>query len=177
MLKKNILIVIGIALLAFYLGRASNSGDTPSPAGAAPEIPYQAPPGIPAKPSAETASQPRPSGSNAKAHENPLADAFARQLSDIPVQGEGKVIRLLADDNKGSRHQRILLALSDGQSVLIAHNIDLAPRIPDIQPGERIGFKGEYVWNNKGGVVHWTHRDPDGRHAGGWLKHRGETYQ
>jgi hypothetical protein len=163
MLKKNILIVIGIALLAFYIGRASNSGDTPAIAGAAPEIPYQ--------------SQPGPSGSNATVRENPLADAFARQLSDIPVQGEGKVIRLLADDNKGSRHQRILLALSDGQSVLIAHNIDLAPRIPDIQPGDSIQFKGEYVWNAKGGVVHWTHRDPDGRHAGGWLKHRSETYQ
>lgn len=177
MLKKNILIVVGAALLAFYLGRASNSGDTPAQTGSATEIPHQTQPGKPAKPAASAASQPTHSGSIATDRDNPLADAFARQLSDIAVQGEGRVLKSLPDDAKGSRHQRILLALSDGQSVLIAHNIDLAPRIPDIQPGDRIGFKGEYVWNNKGGVVHWTHRDPDGRHAGGWLKHRGETYQ
>jgi hypothetical protein len=160
MLKKAILL-LGIALLAFYLGRLSDRGGAAAPAGNASETQAMPPKAI----------GPTPAGNGA------LADAFARQLSDIPVQSEGRVIKLLPDDAKGSRHQRILLALSDGQSVLIAHNIDLAPRIPDIQPGDRIGFKGEYVWNTKGGVVHWTHRDPDGRHAGGWLKHRGETYQ
>jgi hypothetical protein len=40
-----------------------------------------------------------------------------------------------------------------------------------------IQFYGEYEWNNKGGVVHWTHRDPNGHHVGGWLKHNGSTYQ
>jgi hypothetical protein len=33
------------------------------------------------------------------------------------------------------------------------------------------------VWNEKGGVVHWTHRDPGGRHMAGWLAHNGKTYQ
>jgi hypothetical protein len=160
MLKKATLL-IGIALLAFYLGRASDHGGAADPAGNA---------------SKTLARMPKAVGST-PAGNDALADAFERQLSDIPVQGEGRVIKTLPDDRDGSRHQRILLALSDGQSVLIAHNIDLAPRLPDIQPGDRIGFKGEYVWNAKGGVVHWTHRDPDGRHAGGWLRHRGETYQ
>ena len=160
MLKKATLL-LGIALLAFFLGRATDHAGSP-----APEVRATGTQAVP--PEAVDAT---PVGTGT------LADAFERQLSDIPVQGEGRVIKTLPDDLDGSRHQRILLALSDGQSVLIAHNIDLAPRLPDLQPGDRIGFKGEYVWNAKGGIVHWTHRDPDGSHAGGWLQHRGETYQ
>ncbi|QOY51204.1 DUF3465 domain-containing protein [Candidatus Sulfurimonas baltica] len=40
----------------------------------------------------------------------------------------GDVIRVLSDDNTGSRHQRFIIRLSSGQTLLIAHNIDLAPK-------------------------------------------------
>jgi Protein of unknown function (DUF3465) len=93
------------------------------------------------------------------------------------VQGEGVVVKVLSDDNKGSRHQKFILELSSGQTILVAHNIDLAPRISSISPGDTVAFNGEYEWNEKGGVVHWTHHDPDGRHEGGWLKSTGKTYQ
>ena len=32
-------------------------------------------------------------------------------------------------------------------------------------------------WNEQGGIIHWTHHDPDGRHLPGWIKHNGRTYQ
>ncbi len=102
---------------------------------------------------------------------------FLAKLSDVQVEDSGKVIKILADDNNGSRHQKFLVRVSSGQTLLFAHNIDLAPRIDDIEVGDSISFRGEYVYNHKGGIVHWTHRDPQGSHFGGWIKHSGNTYQ
>ena len=97
--------------------------------------------------------------------------------SDVQVLGAAKVTRILPDDLKGSRHQRFILGLSTGSTLLVAHNIDLAARIPDIAVGDTVEFYGEYEWNEKGGVVHWTHHDPARRHVDGWLKHHGSKYQ
>lgn len=106
-----------------------------------------------------------------------LAVAFANQQRNLQIQGEGLVSAMLPDDTTGSQHQRFILRLTSGQSLLIAHNIDLAPRIADLNIGDRVEFYGEYEWNPEGGVVHWTHHDPDGRHAAGWLRHNGKLYQ
>lgn len=106
-----------------------------------------------------------------------LSTAFERRQSDVQVQGQGEVYRILSDDNDGSRHQRFILRLESGQTLLIAHNIDLAPRIASLRIGDLVEFYGEYEWNSKGGVVHWTHHDPRGTHADGWLKHGGRTYR
>jgi hypothetical protein len=108
---------------------------------------------------------------------SPLQAAFEQRRSNLQVEGEGVVEKLLADDNDGSRHQRFVLRLPHGQTLLVAHNIDLAPRIESLNVGDEVRFFGEYEWNNKGGVLHWTHRDPQGRHPGGWLEHRGRRYQ
>ena len=78
------------------------------------------------------------------------------------MRGSGTVLRVLADDNSGSRHQRFILRLDSGQTVMVAHNIDLAPRIASLRAGDRVGFSGEYEWNAQGGVIHWTHHDPAG---------------
>lgn len=106
-----------------------------------------------------------------------VAAAYRARRSDVQVRGSGVVRKILRDDNDGSRHQRFLLELNDRKNVLVAHNIDLAPRIEGLRNGDEVAFYGEYEWNSKGGVVHWTHHDPGRRHVGGWLKHRGHTYQ
>lgn len=102
---------------------------------------------------------------------------FERRASDVQVQGVGTVLRTLSDDNEGSRHQRFILELPSGHTLLVAHNIDLARRIDPLKKGDRVEFFGEYEWNDRGGVIHWTHHDPQGRHVAGWLKHQGRTYQ
>ncbi|MGB5684290.1 MAG: DUF3465 domain-containing protein [Candidatus Electrothrix sp.] len=106
-----------------------------------------------------------------------LQEAFDNQQSDIQVQGEGIVIRLLSDDLVAPRHQRFIIRISPKQTLLIAHNIDIANRVPDLQLNSTIEFYGEYEWNAEGGVIHWTHSDPDGDHLDGWLKYAGKTYQ
>lgn len=112
----------------------------------------------------------------------PLVDdhigrAFASRTSNVQVQGEGKVIRVLTDDLDGSPHQRFIVQLASGQTLLITHNIDIASRIDGLKAGDRVSFNGEYVWNEKGGVIHWTHHDPQGRHVAGWVIHHGKTYK
>lgn len=109
--------------------------------------------------------------------ETVLQQAFANRQSDVQVKGSGRVIKVLRDDRDGSRHQRFILELGSGQTLLISHNIDLAPRISGLGTGDVVEFYGEYEWNPQGGVVHWTHHDPSGRHVGGWLKHEGNIYQ
>ena len=119
----------------------------------------------------------RAKGSTAKSTESEIAKAYMQHLQDVQVMGEGEVVKVLADDNKGSKHQRFILRVPEGFTVLVAHNIDLAPRVANIAQGDKVSFYGEYVWNEKGGVIHWTHHDPRGRHVSGWLKHNGITYQ
>ena len=106
-----------------------------------------------------------------------LENAFVHRLSNQQLGGRGTVIKLLADDNNGSRHQRFIVRLNSGRTLLIAHNIDLAQRIDSLRVGDEVSFYGEYEWNPKGGVLHWTHHDPQGRHPGGWIRHDGQSYQ
>lgn len=111
------------------------------------------------------------------ANDAELQQAYESRQSNLQVQGDGQVIRILPDDNEGSRHQRFILRLGSSQTLLVAHNIDLAPRINSLAVGDTVEFFGEYEWNSQGGVLHWTHHDPNGRHVDGWLKHRGQVYR
>lgn len=114
---------------------------------------------------------------NKQNSEQKLQEAFRNKTSNFQVQSKGIVTRILKDDLEGGKHQKFLLKLKSGQTLLISHNIDLAPRIVDLKVGDEVNFFGEYEWNEKGGVVHWTHHDPNGKHVNGWLKHKGKTYQ
>ncbi|MDV6345716.1 DUF3465 domain-containing protein [Nitrosomonas sp. Is37] len=106
-----------------------------------------------------------------------LAQLFANDKSNVQVYGTGVVISILADDLNSSRHQRFIIELKSKQTLLITHNIDLAPRIFALSLNDKIEFFGEYEWNNKGGVIHWTHHDPEGVHVNGWILHNNVIYQ
>ena len=153
--------VIGLYLVV-RVARHSTTPTSPAPkavaAAAAPALPRETP----------TASLP----DNAA-----IMRAFQNHARDVRVDGSGSVSRVLADDNQGERHQRFLVLLPTGQSILIVHNIDIAPRVDNLRTGDEVEFEGEYVWNSQGGLVHWTHHDPSNRHRPGWVKHAGHTYQ
>jgi len=100
----------------------------------------------------------------------------ARQESGVMIETTGRVSRLLPDDNVGSRHQRFIVELPSGHTVLVSHNIDLAQRVP-VEDGDQVTLFGQYEWNDRGGVMHWTHHDTAGQHQEGWIDHRGQRYQ
>ena len=102
-------------------------------------------------------------------------EAFRSHRSGVMVTVAGTVDRLLADDNDGSPHQRFILRLASGQTLLIAHNIDLSTRVP-VQTSLQVKLRGQYEWTAKGGTVHWTHRDPQNKHEAGWIEIGGRRY-
>ncbi|MEM9808089.1 MAG: DUF3465 domain-containing protein [Cyanobacteria bacterium P01_D01_bin.56] len=108
-----------------------------------------------------------------------LMAAYRKGESDLIVEGKGRVEKLLPDDLEGSKHQKFILRLGSGQSILVSHNIDsdVSPRIADLREGDEVKFKGEYEWNERGGVLHWTHDDPKDWHADGWIEHKGTRYE
>jgi hypothetical protein len=108
--------------------------------------------------------------------EREILELFESGRSGEMVTVAGIIDRSLSDDNDGSRHQRFILRLSSGHTVLVAHNIDLAERVP-LSPGDHVLVRGEYEWNEQGGVLHWTHRDPAGDRPGGWIEFGGDRYR
>ena len=150
-MKKVLLILIALSAAYYVYDRDSPVNQIESTSGSA-------------------ATQPQPEFGQSQ-------QEVVRWRSGQQVQGAGMVLRVLSDDNDGSRHQRFILELSSGRTLLIAHNIDLAPRISSLSSGDSVSFYGQYESNPQGGVIHWTHRDPLGRHTAGWLEHNGRRYQ
>jgi len=105
-----------------------------------------------------------------------IAELYAQRQSDVMVEFEARVDRILPDDKEDPPHQRFILKLDNGHTVLIAHNISLAERVP-LQEWDIVSVRGEYEFNPQGGVVHWTHRDPGMGIKHGWIEHKGLRYQ
>ena len=120
----------------------------------------------------EPSSDPHP----AEDAQDRILRAIANRESGFMVTVEARVVKRLSDDRDGSRHQRFLIQLDAGPTLLVAHNIDLADRVV-IAEGDRVRVRGQYEWNDKGGLLHWTHHDPDGDHPGGWIEARGRRVE
>lgn len=106
-----------------------------------------------------------------------LEQAIAGQEFEVWLQElRFETVKLLRDDLEGSRHQRFLVSANGLPTILVAHNIDLAERVP-LREGDTVWIRGRYEWNNKGGVLHWTHHDPRGRIEGGWVRHEGKVFK
>jgi hypothetical protein len=109
--------------------------------------------------------------------EDAAETAFRDRADGRVIQVQGEITRTLADDRDGSRHQRFIMRTVSGISLLVAHNIDIAPRLDGLARGDALNLQGEYVWNDQGGLMHWTHHDPGGNHRGGYIEWRGRRYQ
>ncbi|MGH7514640.1 MAG: DUF3465 domain-containing protein [Gemmatimonadales bacterium] len=159
-----------VVLLLLYVARSHDDASAPAAAPASPN------PAAPVERPAPAPSSRASSDGGTSVGGTSVAEAFRSRRSHVEVETGGRVVRVLPDDREGSRHERFLVRVDGETTVLVAHNLDLADRIP-LAVGDSIELRGEYEWNPKGGVIHWTHRDPDGRHRAGWIRYRGRLYQ
>lgn len=106
-----------------------------------------------------------------------LQRAWRLHQSEFQVTFTGTVIVLLSDDNEGDRHQRFIVKLESGQTILVVHNIDIAPRIKKLRKMAKVRIRGEYIWNSQGGLVHFTHDALYDDQPGGWVKFRGNKFR
>src|SRR5690242_4437998 len=100
-----------------------------------------------------------------------LCDAYAGQRSHVEVVADGTITRLLGvRPGVESPHEGFLLRLASGCTLIVRVevNTDFTGTIP-LRPGERVSVKGEYEYYPLGGVIHWTHHDPRGRHENGYI--------
>ena len=158
--SRDILTLLAVAFLIFYAWRYGRYGEH---SGGAPTNP--------------PAHQEQAACPGTALVTRQIAERLGAGSRGAPVYGQGEVVKILPDDTKGIRHQRFLLKVAPGLVVLVAHNIDMAAKINSLAAGDRLSFCGEYIWNEKGGVLHWTHRDPAGRRPGGWLHLNNTLYR
>jgi hypothetical protein len=155
------LIIIALVALVSWISREYTSRSNSSPA-SDPRSPGESVETIP--------------DADARSGADAILAAYEDRRSGLMVRSSGEVQSLLADDVVGTLHQKFIVRLPNDHTVLISHNIELAPRVP-LKRGDRVDFRGQYEWNNRGGVVHWTHHDPRGRHEEGWIDHDGTRYE
>lgn len=109
-------------------------------------------------------------------YETEVAAAQNNRQSHVVVTCTLPVKRMLRPDEKGEKHEKFLLQVSNGTTILVAHNTSRAPSVP-LSAGDIVTVHGEYIWNAKGGVIHWTHKSDTPRHEGGYIDFKGQRYQ
>jgi hypothetical protein len=70
-------------------------------------------------------------------------------------------------------HEGFIVSLA-GRTYRVEDNVDITGPVP-LRRGERIELQGQFECNDY--VIHWTHRDPAGRHVAGYIEADGKTYQ
>ena len=102
---------------------------------------------------------------------------FHKHRSNVEVTAEGTVVRLLPDRTSSTGvHEQFIVKLSSGAvTVEVEHNISIGARAA-VKEGDHVIVHGEYIWNAQGGLIHFTHHDPQGTHEGGYIEDNGKTY-
>jgi len=101
--------------------------------------------------------------------------AYLNQQSGAMVEVSGQVTRILTDDKDDLQHQKFVIRLQNGQSLLVVHNTVDAEQVPIVIHNE-VTVRGEYSWTEPGGLIHWTRRDHSAERRHGWIEYQGRKY-
>jgi hypothetical protein len=106
--------------------------------------------------------------------------AWQQQRSPVQVTANGTVVKVLGiRRGRVGSHEGFLVHLSGNDAhnltIRVEDNVDLTGPIP-LRAGDAVEVRGEYIYDPRGGVVHYTHRDPRGRHPTGYVRVNGRTY-
>lgn len=101
-------------------------------------------------------------------------DSCARGAPSVEVIASGTVAQLLGTSSSSSGEHEGFVLRRNAMTIRIEDNTSITGPIP-LSKGEPVSVQGQYECND--GVIHWTHRDPRGRHVGGYIEAGGKTYR
>lgn len=106
-----------------------------------------------------------------------IVQDFQTHRSQVEVTADATVIQVLPDRTGPSGpHERFIIKLTSGDlTLLVEHNLSIGTRAP-VTVGDHVIVHGEYIWNSQGGLIHFTHHDPEGKHEGGFIQDNGTTF-
>jgi hypothetical protein len=106
-----------------------------------------------------------------------IASDFQNHQSQVEVTADGIVVGLFPDrsSSTGTHEQFIIRLTSQKMTIEVEHNISIGKRVP-VKEGDRLTVHGEYIWNAQGGLIHFTHHDPQGTHEDGYIIDNGMIY-
>lgn len=105
-----------------------------------------------------------------------IIQAQSQQARKVELTVTAPIKKLLREEDYREPHQRFLLILSNGTTVLVANDLKYGTFAP-VQEGNVVRIHGEYIWNEKGGVLHWTHKSDEPNHESGYIDFNGMRYQ
>lgn len=108
-----------------------------------------------------------------------ICSLYASGSSGAEVIGQGTVLAVLGTRaGPSGEHEGFLLKLTRHCDLMlrIETNVDITGPVP-LHTGESVTVKGQYEDDPTGGVIHWTHHDPAGRHVAGYIVADGKVYE
>jgi len=114
---------------------------------------------------------------SAQPDDGAIVQDYQNHVSHVEVTADATVVQVLPDRiGSSGTHEQFSIKLTSGDlTLLVEHNLSVGRRAP-VMVGDHVIVHGEYIWNAQGGLIHFTHHDPEGRHEGGFIQDNGTVY-
>ena len=101
--------------------------------------------------------------------------AFYDRQSDLMVEVTGTVFQMASQNASNAGYQEFRMKLPSGQLLTIVHENKKGQRLP-LEANDTVTVRGQYYWNELGGIIKGTQRDKSMERMHGWIEHEGVRY-